>query len=314
MNDIWIVLNHKKVKACEIKTNNNIRERYRHGMVYFMEHIYVFCGEYFGEYLHDVCCLKRFNNEYYWETIYIKDVPRISGFSCNIYKNNILIFGGTSPCGYINKLYSMNIVNKTFKEIKIERNNIDMIEIKTRFNHSSCIVDDKLFIFGGRNLKDNNIYFIDLSSETYTLHFINMGQSIPSLFEHKMISNMQNNNYWQTFVNGYVRQYFKDHIPIEILNIIHLFCDKNECMFIIGGVIHDSLKLNNKYKYSKELVSLNMKNMNCQLITKKDVLKDGLSGFSGCIISNNIILFGGRKSENDISNDILYLSLKHLTK
>ena len=230
------------VKCQHIETGPEIGERKDFGLIH-MEHdvhdesLVIFGGVGYGGNFNGVNILNIKSLD--WRFIIIKNMPKMSSFSCDLYNGNILIFGGTINNDWSNKLYLLNINKQEINEIKVNRNNIN---IPPRLYHESCILNDKLYIFGGRNHdNDNKLYIIDLNSN-YNLSYINT--SLDCLHRFSMLTfndtvliigghgTGKNNN--QTITNallcyvdiesiiyGYIKR--EMYIPNDIYNIIKMY-------------------------------------------------------------------------------------------
>ena len=158
-----------------IKTKNNIQERSQHGMIYYNNKIYIICGyNHTDRFLNDIHYLELKKDEYIWKKSNVRNIPKMSAFTCHLYNNNALIFGGWVNRRVTNDLYSFDILDEKINKINIDYNNITL---KERKNHASCIYDNKLFIFGGcdagnMNINDNNIYYINLLNDPPSLYYI----------------------------------------------------------------------------------------------------------------------------------------------
>ena len=160
-----------------------------HGMIYYNNSIYLFCGFASGRCLNDMHCYSL-NGNNSWRQITINGMPQIYQFSWDLYKNRILMFGGKCPHHVTsNTLYSIDIMNQTIEEIKIEFNNI---KLPKTYGHSSVIVGDKLFIYGGQGkFNDSHVYYVDFNQKIPSLHYIptNLPKFELPLSNHLMVFN-----------------------------------------------------------------------------------------------------------------------------
>ena len=171
MND-----NFEAPKWHEMNTNNCIQSRSNHGILFHDNKLHVFGGENtFGD-LNDYYILDLTKFELIWDNVSIQNMKSMKRFSYNLYGNSIFIFGGYIDELISNKLYSINIDNKSMNEIEIIDNNINITPSR---DHSSCILNDKLFIFGGYDDKNYNsissgniLYYINLKN--YSLYKIEL--------------------------------------------------------------------------------------------------------------------------------------------
>ena len=173
-----------KSKWRNIRALNAPKARFDHGLIYHKKKLYVFGGFTMGhDNLSDCFCLDLSKNIPFWDDMDIENIRKMSKFSCNIYKNSILIFGGVIDDEISNELYCINIDEQEMFKQNVIGNNI---YIAPRIEHESCILKHRLFIFGGcgkswHNLDDNNIYYIDLM-DNYKLHVISTSLVCRSYF------------------------------------------------------------------------------------------------------------------------------------
>ena len=183
-----------KYNWIQLNTINSIKGRKYAGMVYYNDAIYVFCG-YNGYYLGDMYCLNLKLDTLYWKEIVIKKLPRMFGFTSHMYNDNIVIFGGKyGLINYSRDLYILNIDSNDIRKVSVNYNGI---RFKKRAHHSSTVIGNKLYIYGGYNsgvLNDTNLYYINL--ENNKLHLIDTCMNPVS--RHLMLS-YQNNIY---FIGG----------------------------------------------------------------------------------------------------------------
>ena len=180
LNDVneskWVVM----------KTGNEIKPRCSGGMTFHDNKLYVYFGSVGYElYLNDIIYLDI--NDNMWYNIYIKNSPKMAYFTSHNYGNDIIIFGGKTQSNQLsNKLYKLNIINKTMERIIINDNNI---ELKPRWYHASSIVNDKLLIFGGCDsnwfVYDDGLFIVDLI-DGYKLSHIKV--KLQPMYDHFMIS------------------------------------------------------------------------------------------------------------------------------
>ena len=174
LNDLWKikVKRHDKFKWEKIKTDNEIEIRCQHGLIYDNNKLYVFGGwNKIGRTLNDFHFLNLNDDPRIlcWERIKITNAKKMHSFSCNLYKNKILIFGGIIDNKICNELYFIDMNTKEMNKIEI-KNNI----IIERVGHDTTILHDKLFIFGGYKIQDTRLYYIDLK-DNYKLNYIESG-------------------------------------------------------------------------------------------------------------------------------------------
>ena len=184
LNDLWeLTYNMDILKWKKIITSNSIPKRSEHGFLFNDNKLYVFGG--YGSndsMLDDFRCLDLTNNKLCWNKIKIKKMLCMYAFSYDLYENKILIFGGVNDFYQSNELYCIDINKREMNKIDIIKNNICIPE---RQNHASCILHEKLYIFGGAGIFDSKLYYIDLKNG-YQLGFIQT--SILWRYDFSMIS------------------------------------------------------------------------------------------------------------------------------
>ena len=296
------------IKWSLIKTKNNIRERYDHGMIYYDNKIYIICGYNKDGYMNDIHYLELKKNKFMWKRLHINNVPKMSTFSCDLYTDNALIFGGYDYNGCSNDLYSLDILNKKFNKVKVNYNNITLHK---RAYHSSCIYDNKLFIFGGcedefYNFQDNNIYYFDLLNNIPSLYYIET--DLPYLQVHSMTCNANKLNKPHTLIDGFIRE-ISYNVPTEIVQLIYLFLKDTTSICIVGGVTSDNDISNESILIKNITTESNVVEYESMEIVG---LPYCLSGSDTCCIGNNIVIFGGATDFglHEQTNDVLYLSLE----
>ena len=115
-----------------------------------------------------------------WEIIESSTNNIISGresFTFIEFKDKFYIFGGLTSNGISNELFTFDLLTKEWNKIEYSGPNL-----KERCYHSSIILKEKLFIFGGYNSKDgwlNEFYEFDLNTNIFS-SIENKGSNIPS--------------------------------------------------------------------------------------------------------------------------------------
>ena len=170
LNDIWeLYYDDDILKWKEIKPLNSILGRSEHGLIFNDNKLYVFGGFGHRNMFSDFKCLDLSNNTLCWDNIEIQNMPLMHSFSYDLYEKKIFIFGGVIDSDRSSNLYCINIDKKEINKINIIRNNLNVFLPRT--DHSSCIIRDKLYIFGGKYIRDSKLYYIDLKNN-YQLGFI----------------------------------------------------------------------------------------------------------------------------------------------
>ena len=287
-----------------IETSNYIEGRSSHGMIYHKNTIYIFCGSNADTTFNDVYCLPLDTNK--WIKMEIDDVPYISGFTCHLYRNKIIIFGGfDDEFEFTRDLYSLDFKNNKIEYLSYNKN---YINFEPTSDHASIMLNDKLYIYGGTSagpLFGQTIYYIDFSSNILSLHSIKT--DLPKMYGHTMLS-YSNKSKMITCIQGFIRKsLINDTIPYDIIDTIHMFCPPmSPTVFIIGG-------LDTRFQSRSQVISIkNIENPDKLATQRNNSLPFGLGHFDGTILHDNIVLFGGVVCighSAKIKNDILLLDL-----
>ena len=105
-----------------------------------------------------------------------KIFPSIESHTCNLYKNQIIIYGGNKGKFFNKHVYSFNLQNEEIKNLteNLEENR-DITKMPLpRADHSSEIIGDKLFVYGGYGRKTpkfhgffNDLWCFNLTNNTW---------------------------------------------------------------------------------------------------------------------------------------------------
>ena len=162
-DDLWCLELKPKYKWYKINVKNSIA-RACHGMIFHNNKIYTFCGSGSKDTLNDINYIDLNDKEFIWKNIKMDNIPKVYGFAYDLYKDNILIFGGYYRQNN-NNVYKINLTKNKCDQIVIIFNNINLIP--RRYVQSS-VIKDKFYIYGGYTdkgiVKDNHIYYIDLKT------------------------------------------------------------------------------------------------------------------------------------------------------
>ncbi|KAJ3443589.1 leucine-zipper-like transcriptional regulator [Anaeramoeba flamelloides] len=154
-------------------------------------------------------------------------LPHLTGSSVVVYKNEMIIVGGFDGKKHNDQIYSYNLENNQFKElqfrkhqpfgeIKIEDKNqndldysnskneevLENVELdekdvninsngfRARYCHSSCLLGDTMFIYGGRNSLEefSRLYQFNIPDRTYFCSKIVHGKNPTKFADHKMVT------------------------------------------------------------------------------------------------------------------------------
>lgn len=89
-------------------------------------------------------------------------LPTMQGSSASAYGDNIYIFGGKSGSTYLSSIYKYNVLTNTLSRLSTTMP-------VAKFAFPTVVVDDKIYIFGGRstsNDRTSDIYIFDATTET----------------------------------------------------------------------------------------------------------------------------------------------------
>ncbi|KAJ6245926.1 leucine-zipper-like transcriptional regulator 1 [Anaeramoeba flamelloides] len=155
------------------------------------------------------------------------ELPSLTGSSSVLYKNEMIIVGGFDGKKHNDQIYSYNLANNHFKqlqfnyyqplgEIKIEDKNqndldnsnseneevLENVELdendeksnsnrfRARYCHSSCLIGDTMFIYGGRNSLEefSTLYQFNIPDQTYFCSKIVHGKNPTGFTDQKMVT------------------------------------------------------------------------------------------------------------------------------
>ncbi|KAJ1921186.1 hypothetical protein H4219_000784 [Mycoemilia scoparia] len=141
-----------------------------HTVVSYSSAIFVFGGTFNGHYLQDLIAFDvRVATKSSPAWTYISPIgplpPGRAGHSCNIFDQNIYIFGGTDSKTCFNDLWSFSLVDRVWSQIKPLG-----ATPPARYGHASAIADGCIYIMGGRTLKGeplNDFFVYKISSQRW---------------------------------------------------------------------------------------------------------------------------------------------------
>ncbi|KAI0375227.1 galactose oxidase [Pilatotrama ljubarskyi] len=132
--------------------------RLGHTVVMIGPRVYVFGGQAHGEFLNDVWCfdLSTLISKPAWEQLdQPKGAPRPSrrsGHSCVAYKHKLIVFGGTDGRYHYNDVWAFDTRTRTWSEFWCTG-----YIPSPREGHGAALVDDVVYVFGGRGVDGGNI-------------------------------------------------------------------------------------------------------------------------------------------------------------
>ncbi|KAI0756782.1 hypothetical protein C8Q80DRAFT_1224263 [Daedaleopsis nitida] len=138
--------------------------RIGHSVVMVGPRIYIFGGEADGELFNDLWCfdLSTLVSKPAWEQLELptkssssKPSPkpaRRTGHTCVAYRNELIVFGGTDGRYHYNDTWAFDFSSKTWSELSCT----GYIPCQ-REGHAAALVDDIMYVFGGRGVDGGNI-------------------------------------------------------------------------------------------------------------------------------------------------------------
>ncbi|KAI0654196.1 galactose oxidase [Cubamyces menziesii] len=165
--------------------------RLGHSVVMIGPRIYVFGGHAHGQYFNDIWCfdLATLISKPAWEQL---DPPkgapkpsRRSGHSCVAYKDQLIIFGGTDGQYHYNDIWAFDTRSRTWSEFWCSG-----YIPSPRESHGAAIVNDIVYVFGGRGVDGANIGELAafrLSNQRWYM-FHHMGQEPAPRSGHGMVA------------------------------------------------------------------------------------------------------------------------------
>lgn len=133
--------------------------RIGHSVVMIGPKVYVFGGEADGEYFNDLWCfdLSTLVSKPRWQQIELpkgvtdRPSPR-SAHICVAYKDQLVIFGGIDGKSHYNDTWVFDTMNKAWSELACTG-----YIPSQREGHAAALVDDIMYVFGGRGVDGANI-------------------------------------------------------------------------------------------------------------------------------------------------------------
>ncbi|KAI0801041.1 galactose oxidase [Fomes fomentarius] len=130
-----------------------------HSVVMVGPRIYIFGGEANGEFFNDLWCfdLSTLVSKPAWEQLELPKGHSLkpskrSGHVCVAHKNELLVFGGTDGRYHYNDTWGFDLATKSWSELPCT----GYIPCP-REGHAAALVDDIMYIFGGRGVDGANI-------------------------------------------------------------------------------------------------------------------------------------------------------------
>eukprot|EP01080_Neovahlkampfia_damariscottae_P012481 gene12481-6229_t len=235
--------------------------------------------------------------------------PRYGHTAC-VYQDQMIIYGGTSKTKVFSEIWKYDFDTEEWLEVK---NLNSKFKPKGRFNHSCCLYDNHLVIFGGssKSRHFNNLLFFDLTNSTWkekkcflkppkmeghsscifeNSMYIFGGHSIVQEFNHLFKFNFLNETWNEISIIG--------SIPKE--RAFHSGCVYNSSMFILGDVdLQDSFL----YEFDFHLNIWKIKDLDSPKIAyHSSVIIDDL---------NQMVLFGGESNWNQSQNKMFIYQFKN---
>jgi N-acetylneuraminic acid mutarotase len=223
------------------------------------------------------------------------------GHSSIIHQNKeMIIYGGTSKTKVFSEIWKFDLENEEWTEIKPINSKL---KPKGRFNHSCCLYENSLVIFGGssKSCHFNNLFFFDLTSLTWREKknvnppkmeghsacifndsmFIFGGHSIVQEFNHLFKFNFLNESWCKISTFGSIPKERAFHSAVVFSNY----------MYILGDV-----DLQDDHLYEFDLI------FNIWRIRESNSPK---IAYHTAVINSkdeNMVLFGGETSWNQSQN------------
>ncbi|THH09190.1 hypothetical protein EW145_g2194 [Phellinidium pouzarii] len=131
--------------------------RYGHAVAMVGTRFYVFGGQVDGEFLNDLWAfdLNTLRNKATWELVKPsgnEGPARRTGHTCVTFGDRIIMFGGTDSQYHYNDTWSFNTTTRQWTEL----NCIGFIP-SPREGHAAALVNDVIYIFGGRGVDGNDL-------------------------------------------------------------------------------------------------------------------------------------------------------------
>jgi len=179
LNDLWeFSLDTGLFKKILIDANR-IAPREMHGMIYYKDHLYIFGGRLYDSIDKNMFRINLTNLKI--ESDFTNLPCSLCSFSYSLYKNYLIIYGGTDGINFLNNLYIYNLNNNKWAKSKLYngKNGIDFsVDGKIGSHMSIDEESDLLVIFGGSSIhqdtKDTCIISIsELLNENNLIQVLN---------------------------------------------------------------------------------------------------------------------------------------------
>jgi hypothetical protein len=160
LNDLWSFNTENNIWTKHEINGANIPEREMHGMVYYDGFIYIFGGRLYEEIDKNIF---KINTENYSCEV-IKQLPsNMCSFSYTLYKNYIILYGGTDGNVFLKDIIIYNINNGKWARSKYSPKN-EIAELGGKISSMMTHDDENLLIFGGSYIQRdcNDVYIVPL--------------------------------------------------------------------------------------------------------------------------------------------------------
>ena len=165
-NDLWVFnINFNDIsksfwEKVTIKSDIQPKNTYGANMVYHDNKLYIIFGKNEdGNYTKDFWVFNLKTGMYNKIDTKGQTITQMGFVSANIYQDKVYLFGGNTPRGMSNRLYTFDLNNLLFRRVKLKNNDI----IEPRWRHQTCIIGDQMLIYGGFN--KNDVFSIKLNDK-----------------------------------------------------------------------------------------------------------------------------------------------------
>lgn len=316
---LWKKVNQEKTQTPRRRTT----------LTSYQHKLYVYGGYNDDNILGDLFIYDTISNQ--WEQCTSKGPNNRSGHTCVTYKNFMILFGGEEEEDEEmdlrfshNELWSFNYITHKWKEIEVL--NFDTGIPKERYFHTSTMIDDKMYIYGGYNSINafDDLFEFSMKNSQWK-ELMQSGERPPPMFSHSCVS-----SYPLIFVYG--GQYNNDNYTTNSCQLYeyNIILNKwkkvsmeggphsrsNTCMirsrnsfYLFGGYDESSKNYSNeKDRFFNDFYSFNILEGNWKEINI-DERPFARSKHSMNLCNGSLYLFGGLNSSGSNLNDLFYLNL-----
>jgi hypothetical protein len=160
LNDLWSFNTEVKTWNKHNLNGSDIKPREMHGMVYYNKYLYIFGGRLYEEIDNKVY---RIDTNTYDCQVVTNLPSNMCSFSYSLFKNYIILYGGTDGNVFLKDIVIYNISNDKWARSKYYPKN-DISELGGKISSMMSHDEDNLIIFGGSYIQRdcNDVFIVSL--------------------------------------------------------------------------------------------------------------------------------------------------------